>query len=364
MLVNTPRRNYQLQRVHVYERGGRNSISGVHATVFGASGVLGMTIGSKLTSIGSTVVYPYRGSATLWDDKFKEIKPTADLGYKAYVKLTDFTSQADLSHVIRDQNVVVSCIGSKPYTMKEKDFEDSNIRVPLAIAKNAAANPNVKRLIHISAAGADPNSQSMRLRTKWIGEQEVKEAFPDVTILRPTYMFNDIDQIMCINQKWSMMMKQFNRMNFVIEGMNSKVQPVWSNDVALAVYNCIKTEDTMGKSYDLGGPHVYTYEEIYEHFFSLTEIKPYSVVVPLEKAYEYKQYEWFQSPYKKLFKPWLTPEFMTVEAQDLLCDPENMGFADLGILPVSFGHKAHHLVSDVNWMYNSRDVSKRDTANA
>jgi len=102
MLVNTPRRNYQLQRFHVYERGGRNSISGVHATVFGASGVLGMTIGSKLTSIGSTVVYLYRGSATLWDDKFKEIKPTADLGYKAYVKLTDFTNQADLSHVVRD----------------------------------------------------------------------------------------------------------------------------------------------------------------------------------------------------------------------------------------------------------------------
>ena len=162
----------------------------------------------------------------------------------------------------------------------------------------------------------------------------------------------------------SLSKKQFNRMNFVIEGMNSKVQPVWANDVSLAMYNCIKTEDTMGKTYDLGGPHVYTYEEIYEHFFSLTEIKPYSVVVPLEKAYEYKQYEWFQSPYKKLFKYWLTPEFMTVEAQDLVCDPENLGFKDLGIMPVSFGHKAHHLVSDVNWMYNSRDQNKRDTANA
>lgn len=40
----------------------------------------------------------------------------------------------------------------------------------MAIAKAAAANPNVKKLIHVSAAGADPNSQSMRLRTKWIGE--------------------------------------------------------------------------------------------------------------------------------------------------------------------------------------------------
>ena len=61
MLVNTPKRNYQLQRVHVYDRGGRNSISGINATVFGASGVLGMCIGSKLTSIGSSCVYPYRG---------------------------------------------------------------------------------------------------------------------------------------------------------------------------------------------------------------------------------------------------------------------------------------------------------------
>jgi len=86
----------------VYERGGRNSISGINATVFGASSSLGLTIGSKLTSIGSTAIYPYRGQATLWDDKFKEIKPTADLGYKAYVKLSDFTSQKDLAHVIRD----------------------------------------------------------------------------------------------------------------------------------------------------------------------------------------------------------------------------------------------------------------------
>jgi len=115
MLVNTPQRNYQLQRLHVYDRGGRNSISGINATVFGASSVLGLAIGSKLTSVGSTAIYPYRGQSTLWDDKFKEIKPTADLGYKAYVKLSDFTSQKDLAHVIRDQNVVVNCIGSKVY---------------------------------------------------------------------------------------------------------------------------------------------------------------------------------------------------------------------------------------------------------
>ena len=100
MLVNTPRRNYKLQRLHVYDGGGRNSISGINATVFGASSVLGMSIGSLLTSIGSTVVYPYRSQGTLWDFKFKEIKPTADLGYKAYVKLRDMKDSFKISKYI------------------------------------------------------------------------------------------------------------------------------------------------------------------------------------------------------------------------------------------------------------------------
>lgn len=159
---------------------------------------------------------------------------------------------------------MVNVIGSHVYYQTEKEFEDANINVPVAIAKAAAANPNVKRLIHLSAAGADPNSQSMRLRTKWIGEQEVKEAFPDVTIIRPTYMMDNQDPNRTIASKWGMQMKMFNRMNFVIEGMNSEVQPVFTNDVALAIYNCIKSEETMGETYELGGPHTYTYEDIYE----------------------------------------------------------------------------------------------------
>lgn len=107
---------------------------------------------------------------SLWDNRFKELKPTADLGYKAYMKLTDFTSEKEIAYSLRDSNVVVSCIGSHIYTKRDKDFEDSNIRVPMAIAKAVKNNPKIKRFIYLSAAGADPNSHSRRLRTKWLGE--------------------------------------------------------------------------------------------------------------------------------------------------------------------------------------------------
>lgn len=98
------------------------------------------------------------------------MKTTADLGYKTYLRLTDFTSEKEIAFSLKNSNVAICCIGSKVYAKKESEFEDSNIRVPMAIAKAVKNDPKIKRFIYISAAGADPNSLSPRLRTKWIGE--------------------------------------------------------------------------------------------------------------------------------------------------------------------------------------------------
>lgn len=123
-----------------------------------------------LTKLGSGCIYPYRNVATIWDNRFKELKTTADLGYKTYQRLTDFTSEKEVAFSLKNSNVAISLIGSKVYAKKESEFEDSNIRVPMAIAKAVKNNPKIKRFIYVSAAGADPNSLSPRLRTKWIGE--------------------------------------------------------------------------------------------------------------------------------------------------------------------------------------------------
>lgn len=111
-----------------------------------------------------------------------------------------------------------------------------------------------------------------------------------------------------------MQMKMFNRMRYAIDGHNRTVAPVFANDVALAIMNALKMEETMGKTYDLAGIHQYTYEDIYDTFFNLTEIKPYNTVIPFETALDYKQYRWYLSPYRKIFRTWLYPEFITQEA--------------------------------------------------
>jgi dTDP-4-dehydrorhamnose reductase len=182
--------------------------------MFGGTSALGSVLGGSMTKIGSQCIYPYRSNASIWDNRLKELKTTADLGYKTFLRLNDFTSEREVGYAINDSNVVVSCIGSQIYNKNEKDFEDSNIRVPMTIAKAVRDSKNVKRFIYVSAAGADPNSQSKRLRTKWIGEQEVKAIYPDVTIIRPTYTVNLLHQNPTISAKWGMHMKMFNRMNW------------------------------------------------------------------------------------------------------------------------------------------------------
>ena len=119
MLFSLPRRFYELQRLHVYDKGGRNSISGIEGCVFGGTSALGNMVGAGLTKMGSPCIYPYRSSASIWDNRIKELKTTADLGYKSFVRLQDFTNDKEISFAMKDSNVVVSAIGSHVFYKKE-----------------------------------------------------------------------------------------------------------------------------------------------------------------------------------------------------------------------------------------------------
>ena len=55
------RRNYTPQKLHIYDGGERNSISGIRATVFGGTGSMGSIVASTLGKISSDLVFPVRG---------------------------------------------------------------------------------------------------------------------------------------------------------------------------------------------------------------------------------------------------------------------------------------------------------------
>ena len=79
-----------------------------------------MTTASSLTRIGSQVVLPYRKMAGVWDNRFKEIKSSADLGFKTYLKLQDMTNEKEVAFALQSTNVAISCIGSHVFYKKDE----------------------------------------------------------------------------------------------------------------------------------------------------------------------------------------------------------------------------------------------------
>ena len=146
-------------------------------------------------------------------------------------------------------------------------------------------------------------------------------------------------------------MKLFTRTLYRVEGQNGNWQPVFANDVANAALNILKMDESIGQTYDLGGPHVYSVDEIYEQFFNATMIKPYIVPVPLEKATSLMRSPLISSFERYYADIYLKPHFLIEEALNVVCRKDAKGFKDLHMTPISFGQKVPELVQNITWKW-------------
>ena len=122
----------------------------------------------------------------------------------------------------------------------------------------AAAERGITRMIQVSAIGADARSPSAYARAKAEGEAAVRAALPGATILRPSVVFGPED-------------KFFNRFAAMaalspvlpVVGAKTRFQPVYAGDVGQAVAEALKpSREAHGRTYELGGPGVYSFEEL------------------------------------------------------------------------------------------------------
>jgi len=69
------------------------------------------------------------------------------------------------------------------------------VDIPRTVAE-LCKEMQVDNLIHVSSAAAKEDSKSEWARTKWQGEQAVKEVYPWATIIRPTQLFGHEDKLL------------------------------------------------------------------------------------------------------------------------------------------------------------------------
>lgn len=138
----------------------------------------------------------------------------------------------------------------------EAQFERAHVALPRTLARACAAS-GVKRVVHVSALGADSNAPSRYLRSKAAGEVLLAAAGLDLTLLRPSVIFGEHDSFLNLFAQLQSVLPVV-----PLAGADARFQPVWVQDVAAAVVKCLDDDSTIGKTFELVGPEVLTLKQL------------------------------------------------------------------------------------------------------
>lgn len=235
-------------------------------TIFGGSGFVGRYIARRMAKEGWRVrVAVRRPNEALF------VKPYGVPG-QVEPLACNIRDDASVRAMIRGADAVVNCVGILN-AVGRNSFDAVHAEGAGRVARIAAAE-GVQTLVHLSAIGADPASDSDYARTKGEGEAAVLAAFPRAVILRPSIIFGTEDQF-------------FNRFAAMarlgpilpVVGANTRFQPVFVDDVAQAAVKGVLGQAAPG-IYELGGPEVDTFRGLMHRMLAVIERRRAVVNVP------------------------------------------------------------------------------------
>jgi len=197
-----------------------------------------------------------------WDRAKREliVLPTAE------VVQVDVHDDADLERVIAGADAVVNLVGIL-HESQPDEFARVHVELPRRVAQ-VCTRLGIRRLLHVSALGADLQAPSRYLRSKAAGEAEVRSAAADgprLTTFRPSVIFGSGDSFLT---RFARLLKWFPIMP--LGSPRARFQPVWVEDVARALADALDERATFGQTYELCGPGVFTLRELVEHTAEVT----------------------------------------------------------------------------------------------
>ena len=234
-------------------------------TVFGASGFLGRHVVQRFAANGWQV-----RAAVRHPDEALFLKPMGDVGQITPVQ-ANIRNPASVRGAVADADAVVNLVGILFERGKQR-FDMVHVEGARQVAE-AVRSAGCRRLVHMSALGASKMSPALYARSKAQGEEVVHKTFPDAVILRPSVVFGPQDDFFNRFAEMALLSPflpvfgcpfpriQDGRLDCYGDG-GTRFQPVYVADVADAVVKAVEDASTAGKTYQLGGPTVYSFVEI------------------------------------------------------------------------------------------------------
>ena len=306
------------------------------ATVFGGSGFIGRHLIKRLVKNNFIVRVAVRDI-----ESANSLRPIGDVG-QIIPWPTNILDIKSVATAIERASVVINCVGIL-YETANQTFENIHKRGAENIAQASNAF-GVKKLIHVSALGADENSKSVYARTKIEGEIKTLNNFENATIVRPSVVFGPEDKffnLFASISRFSLAMPIIGSPFFPIVRFTAengldinlygdggpKFQPVYVGDVADAIMSIINHPKSDGQIYELTGPTIYCFKEIIELILTVTKRKRLLIPLSLFAA------NLIASIVGILPRPLLTRDQIKLLHHDNIATGDHHGLAELGIQP-------------------------------
>jgi NADH dehydrogenase len=298
-------------------------------TIFGGSGFVGRHTVRALARSGWRIKVATRHPARGFF-----LRPLGAVGQIDFVKC-DVSDAASVAQAVAGAQAVVNLTGI--LFEKGQTFEDVQADGAANIAQASAA-AGARALVHVSAIGADLESESAYAVTKAEGEQAVREAFPSAVILRPSIIFGPEDGFF---NKFAGMARFFPALPLV-GGGHTRFQPIFVGDVAQAILVALSRQD--GRTYELGGPSSYSFKDLMQ--LILRETGRNRALIPIPFALASLKAAFLQL----LPNPILTMDQVRLLKKDNVVSPTAAGLADLGLTPTS----VEAVIPSYLWRYRAK----------
>ncbi len=237
------------------------------ACVFGGTGFLGRQIVRGLAKQGYTIKV-----ATRVPERAYFLRTAGNVG-QIVPFACQYSDDASLAAAVRGCDVVVNCVGIL-FEKGKNSFSKVHTELPRRIAK-ACASKKVARFIHISALGCEI-SKSKYGKSKLAGEYAIAENYKGATILRPSVVFGVEDGFFNLFARMATILPALP----LIGGGVTRFQPVYVGDVADAVIAACAQDSAIGQTYEIGGPEIFTFRQLFEKIKTFTGRKPMLISLP------------------------------------------------------------------------------------
>ena len=310
-------------------------------TVIGATGFLGRHTVRALAKAGWRIKaasrHPARGFF---------LRPLGSVGQIELVKC-DVTDADSVGAAIRGSDAAVNLTGI--LFERGQSFEDVQAAGAANVAEAAAA-AGISALVHVSAIGADRHSDSVYARTKAEGEEAIRRNFPDAVILRPSIVFGPEDSFF---NKFASMARYFPALP-LIGGGKTRFQPVFVGNVAAAIVAGLDNPAARGRTFELGGPGVYSFKELMEITLRQTGRERALIPLPFRLA-------GIMAAFLQLLPgSVLTMDQVRLLKKDNVAGAGAPGLADLGITPTS----VEAVLPSYLWRYRAKGEYARTPSEA